>query len=380
MADPQVAHVTTVHRPSDTRIAMKECEALVRSGIETCLIAQEGTPPPVDGLTYVRLPKRIGRIQRVLRGSTDAWRALKVLQPAVVQVHDPELIPLAILFKLRHNVKVVYDSHEELPKQIMGKEYIPRLLRRPMAAIGALLEKLADKFLDGIVAATPAIARNYRNENTILVQNYPWRDSYDESYTPVIPDENRAVYVGAISLERGAREMIESVQQVREPAELILAGPMSSSAKELLRGTKSERVKYVGSLPVTDIPNLLATTTVGLVLFHALPNHVEAQPTKIYEYMAAGRPFIASNFPAWIDSFGDLKCGLFVDPTNVTEIKNAIESLVVDRKMAKEMGVRGREAFCTRFVFDVEAPRLLAQTTALLGQHCNEKPTLGRLP
>ena len=116
-----------------------------------------------------------------------------------------------------------------------------------------------------------------------------------------------------------------------------------------------------------EIPRLLAESSVGLALFHPMPNHLESQPTKIFEYMAAGKPFIASDFESWRNLLGRFECGLFVDPMNVSEIQDAMRKLTEDPCLAHEMGMRGRSAMLERFTFETEAGTLVSLTRDLLG-------------
>lgn len=366
MSKYDVAHLTTVHVPTDNRIAMKECTALVRAGMSVCLIACGGPAPQVDGLSFIELPKQSNRIKRLVLGYRDAWRVLRDIRPKVLHVHDPELIPLAVTYKLRFRAESVYDAHEEFGKQIAGKSYIPRLLRKPVALCGHLFEGLANSTMDAIVVATAKIGARYHPAKVTLVQNYPWRDAFDTSYRADLPMDRNIAYVGAITLERGLREMIEAVDQCDPWVRLVLAGPAAGAAKQVIEDAPKERVKYCGQLPATEIPKVLADSFAGLAVLYALPNYVESQPTKVYEYMAAGRPFIASNFTRWVEEFGTCECGIFVDPTDVNQVREAIKLLASDRQLASSMGRRGRTEFLSRFTFDQEGAKLVALTQELL--------------
>lgn len=368
MSKYEVAHLTTVHVPTDNRIAMKECTALARAGMSVCLIACGGPTPQVDGLAFIELQKQAGRVKRLFRGYRDAWRVLRDIRPKVLHVHDPELIPLALAYKLRFRAKAVYDAHEEFGKQIAGKPYIPRLLRRPVAFAGHLLEGLANSTMDAIVVATAKIGARYHLAKVTLVQNYPWRDAFDTSYRPELPVNGNIAYVGAITLERGLREMIEAVDKCDPRVKLVLAGPAAGAAKQAIEDAPRDRVKYRGQLPATEVPNILADSFAGLAVLYALPNYVESQPTKVYEYMAAGRPFIASNFARWVEEFGPCECGIFVDPTDVDQVTSAITLLASDPELASAMGRRGRAEFLSRFTFDQEGAKLVARTQELLSR------------
>jgi len=361
-----VTHITTAHRPTDNRIMKKECAALLAAGLPVELIAPLGGDDEIGGVHVRGIPLHSGRVSRLLLGPVDVWRKLRRLDPAVIHVHDPELIPLALIWRLGRGRSAVYDSHEDLPKQVMGKRYIPGHLRPMVSKAAGLLEWCAGRYLDAIVAATPRIAQNYRHGRVVLVQNFPWLESFPEPAQWSEASTGPAVYVGALTTERGVAEMINAVTGGEYKQELLLAGPATPEVLELLDRSGS-LVRYMGVAAPEEIPRLLAESSVGLALFHPMPNHLESQPTKIFEYMAAGKPFIASDFESWRNLLGRFECGLFVDPMNVSEIQDAMRKLTEDPCLAHEMGMRGRSAMLERFTFETEAGTLVSLTRDLLG-------------
>jgi len=364
----RVAHVTTAHPVRDIRIFHKECVALARAGLDVHLVAVADQDEKLDGVTINHLPRRRGRLCRMIFGPVDAWRTLHRLQPNLVHVHDPELIPLAVIWQIVHRRPAIYDAHEDLAKQVAGKPYLPRWARPVVARLSASLERCADRWLSGIIAATPAISRNYSNRQLALVQNFPWSASF-ASHRELGSEHKDAVYIGAISTARGLQQMITLAETSHPEGNLILAGSLATSHADDIESALG--VHYYGTLSAAEIPNLLAGARVGLALFHPLPNNLESQPTKIYEYMAAGRPFIASNFPAWMAQFGPHRCGIFVDPTDDRAIARAVNLVRSDDQLATAMGQRGRLAWERHFCFEAEAERLLALTRNLLSSHAH---------
>ena len=71
---------------------------------------------------------------------------------------------------------------------------------------------------------------------------------------------------------------------------------------------------------------------------------MESLPIKMFEYMAAGIPFIASDFPLWKSIAQETQAGFCVDINDINAIKNAILRILNDRTLAQEMGLKGRKA------------------------------------
>ncbi len=362
----RVAHVTTAHPYTDNRILRKECAALAAAGLDVWLIAVAPADEERHGVHISALPRRLGRLRRMLLGPVDAWRALGHVKPALVHVHDPELVPLAILWRLVHRRPAVFDAHEDLPKQVAGKAYIPKFVRPVAAKLAAGLEGAADRLLDGVVAATPSIARNFTKTPVTLVQNFPWLSDFPSPAPWPPSDGPQLCYIGGISEERGGMEMLEAVQRSPRTAELVMAGPTTAGMGEAIAADVSGRVHYEGLLPAERVPELISSCQLGLVLFHPLPNHLECQPTKLFEYMAAGRPFVASNFTAWVNLLAAFDCCYFIDPLDVTALTSAIEHVDTSPSEAEAMGLRGRVALVEHFTFEKESRRLVYMTESLL--------------
>ena len=78
----------------------------------------------------------------------------------------------------------------------------------------------------------------------------------------------------------------------------------------------------------------------------------------MFEYMAAGIPVIASNFPLWREIVEGNECGLTVDPLDPQAIADAIGFLITHSEHAAEMGRRGRRAVERKYNWDGEAKKL----------------------
>lgn len=369
-----VAHMTTAHPPFDNRIFAKECVALASRGFDVSLIAQDAYGEMRDGVRLMPLPAAKSRVRRVLN-QRSAWSRFRQIRPAVLHLHDPELIPLGAIAKTFTRTRVVYDAHEDLAKQVAGKDYIPTGMRQLMAVLATLLLKVADRYFDAIVAATPAIARTFKNPNVVLVQNFPWRRQFPPPASARLTNQVfTACYVGAITPERGLGEMLAGIRASASRVLLVLAGPVSQAALSQIDAADPVTTRYIGTIPVTEVPATISGADVGLALLHALPNYLESQSTKIYEYMAAGKPFIASNFPAWVEQLGPFDCGIFVDPYDPAAVASAVDHLASDRSGAQEMGSRGREAFENFFTFDREALSLERLMRQWIHQHASAGP------
>ncbi len=314
------------------------------------LIVQDGQgiEQGCDGvLTLDSGPLFFSRLKRMSVGIFRIWRTVRREKPSIVHFHDPELIPLGLALRVT-GVKVVYDVHEDVPRQTLGKEWIPKPVRRPVAWLAEMSEWVAGRALNGVVAATPSIARRFPEKKTVIVQNFPILSELVMPHpVPYAKRSPHFAYVGGVTPIRGAKEMVEGVSKTAHPeARLQIGGNVLPPGLEeqLKKADVGGRVSFLGWVNRSQVAELLGSVRAGLVLFHHAPNHTNAQPNKLFEYMAASLPVIASHFPLWREIIDGVGCGLLVDPEDSEAIARAMDWLLDNPEEAEAMGQRGREA------------------------------------
>lgn len=360
----KVCHLTSVHPPNDIRIFMKECSSLAAAGFDTHLIAPNATEGVINGVNLHSVEKAAGsRLVRMTKTVREVYRKAVKVNADIYQFHDPELLPVGVLLKVLGK-KVIYDVHENVPQDILTKKYIPTLLRSIIASVIGVIEKISARIIDGVVTATPAIARRFPRKKTVAVENFPIKGELvsleRNPYSSNIPF---VVYVGAISEIRGIEEMVKAMSLIPESkkVELVLVGNFSSP--ELEKNVQHlpgwNRVKFLGWQSRESIKELLSKALGGLVIFHPVPNHTDAQPNKLFEYMSAGVPVIASDFPLWRELVEGSGSGLHVDPLSSSSLANAIIWLLDNPQKAALMSEKGSEAVRQRFNWDEQARKLI---------------------
>ncbi len=361
-----VCIITTVHPVHDIRIFYKQAGSLHRAGYSIKVIAQEGKVVK-DEFEYFFLRKPRNRLERMIFYPITAYRKAKSFKADIYHLHDPELLTAGLFLK-RKGFSVIYDAHEDLPKQIFDKPWVPKLLRGGLAYLVNKIEKHLSAKLDQVIAATPGIGESFHsnNINSEVIQNYPLLEeiSNNQNAKEIDDIQNSFVYMGGISKERGVMEMVRAVGALPEGyrPELLLGGKIVPAGleKDLEKISGWNRVDYLGWLDRDRVIELYRKSLAGLLIFQPSPNHENSQPNKMFEYMAAGLPVIASDFPFWKMIIEENKCGITVDPGDINAIAEAMIYLIENKDQAYAMGQRGRAAVIEKYNWTAEEKKLLA--------------------
>lgn len=363
----RVAVLTSVHAPFDTRIFYKECKTLAASGYEVVLIVPHDRDFLSDRVQIRAIPLPKNRRERMVKTVWQVFKAAWHENCDIYHFHDPELIPIGLFLKAKGK-KVIYDVHEDVPRDILSKTWIAEPLRRTIAFIFEKIENLASRNLNVVVSSTPFICNRFLRIGckAITVKNYPLKD---ELHLPNIDwnaKERAVCYVGGIDKIRGIFEMVQAIGQT--DAKLLLGGKFSDVNQQNLATTMEgwANVEALGQLGRNEIAQVLSRAMAGLVVLHPLENYLDALPVKMFEYMSAGIPIIASNFPLWKEIVEGNQCGICVDPMNPGEIAGAIQLILDNPDEAKRMGENGRQAVEEKYNWQPEGEVLLKTYEDLL--------------
>jgi glycosyltransferase involved in cell wall biosynthesis len=368
-----VVHLTSGHRADDARIFGKECLTLARAGYRVAIIVPEnGTSKrQVDGVEIVPVAHYAGRVGRMVASAISVGITALRCQASVYHFHDPDLIPIGLLLRLIGK-RVIYDAHEDVPRDILIKNWIPRNLRRPVSLIAAVLEWFTGRILSGVVAATPVIARRFPRSRTALVQNFADLSEFSVPDGSARRASHAIAYVGSVTAERCAIEMIEAVARIERfpDARLIIAGKIESDTltSRLAEMEGWVRVDYRGFQSRQGVAGILAEAAAGLAIFHPVQSYIESQPVKMFEYMATGLPVIAADFPRFREIVEGNRCGICVPPRDPVAIATAIEWIFDHPTEAQEMGRRGRSLVLDAFNWEGQERSLLQLYQRVLGE------------
>ncbi|HZF79381.1 MAG TPA: glycosyltransferase [Rubrivivax sp.] len=365
----RVVHVTTVHPRDDIRIFRKECVSLARAGYDVVQVVGDGRgAAQVDGVRIVDIGARpSGRLARMRQQPRAALAAVRALKPALVHLHDPELLPVGVALASQ-GVPVIYDAHEDVPRQILTKQWIAAPLRRPLAALFEAYENRQVRKLAAVAAATPHIARRFAGvaPRSVNVGNYPF---LDELAPPgqTISRQRCVCYVGGLMRTRGLLQMVRALPH-SHGVELLLCGRFEDDAFEAeLRSEPGwAQVRYFGQVGRDRVRDVMAQSCAGLVTLLPMPSYIDALPIKMFEYMSAGLPVIASDFALWRGIVDQAGCGICVDPADPPAIAEAINCYADDPELVEAHGRAGRAAVLSTFNWPVAERELLALYGELL--------------
>lgn len=358
----KVCHLTSAHPDGDIRIFHKECVSLVEAGFEVHIVVPNTTSRIEKGVHIHGIQAEAGgRINRMQKVAKQVYEEALKIDAAIYHFHDPELLSFGLKLQ-KKDKKVIYDAHEDVPRQILGKPWIPKMFRKIISLVFERYENRISSQLSFIVVSTPTIKDRFIqiNSNCEAICNYP---ILNENTT--IPDwdtrNNEICYVGGITVMRGIKELIDALEFTKN-IRLNMAGSYSplSLKNELKVLPAWEKVNEFGFVGRNEIVEILNQSKIGIVTLYPQPNYLESLPIKMFEYMLAGIPVIASDFPLWKQIVEGSDCGICVDPKNSKQIGESIMKILNDDQRAKEMGLNGRKVILEKYNWGIEAQKLIS--------------------
>lgn len=367
----KVCHISTVHSAFDDRIFYKECISLSKNGFDVIFLVRHDKSETKENISIISLPTFSGRFSRLFLGTYTAFKKALKINAKLYHFHDPELMFLGVLLKISGK-KVIYDVHEDLPKQVLYKEWIKsNFVKKTFSNLISIFEHFCSYFFNATVSATDDIAVKFKHKkHNIVVKNYPILEFINvNNQIDIKKNKFTFIYAGGLTKVRGIKEIIQAMGLLNNDAELWLLGEFDSDEYkrecELLDGWK--KVSYFGFVKLNVVFEYIDKADAGLALLYPIKNYLTSLPVKAFEYMALAKPMIVSDFPFWKEIFKD--SSLFCNPYSPQDIAEQMQFLMNNKEKATEMGKKGQSKVFQEYSWSNEEKKLLNLYHSILNEN-----------
>ena len=367
---PKAVHLGYLHRYDDGRILRKECASLARHGYDVTFITSDRNASTeeteIDGVKIRVLDGGRKRLIRYIGYLSRVKKAALREDADIYHVHEAVLIPTALKLK-KKGYRVVYDMHEDSPRQMLSS-----LSSMFGAKVGGFLsrriESMENKLVrqaDAAITVVPVLLERLKKagaRRALILYNYPILERFEK---PAYSKTKRLLYVGGISEARGITNLVDAMETI--DGVLTIGGNFPDAYKKSLSEKPGwEKVETPGFLNKDEVYALCCDSAAGMCTLKNTPNHYISLPIKMFEYMNAGLPVIASDFPAIREVIDKEQSGIIVDPDDVDAIREAVRYILEHPEEAEAMGSRGFEGVMREYNWGEEEKKLLALYEELL--------------
>ncbi|MCZ0925752.1 glycosyltransferase family 4 protein [Vreelandella janggokensis] len=312
----------------------------------TCVIDQSTPNPaaaPVPQTPFRQLLKLIARLW------THFFLVVRLVRsrPAVIHAHDVNVLPTAWLASVIARVPLVYDAHEISTDREGYKAF---------RGLVGWFEKCLMPRAVGTITTTDArakfFARAYGIPRPLVLQNRPRVSSAENSHR--IRDELSlqetwpiVLYQGGLQPGRGLPRLVEAAVSVPNAYFVFIGGGRQAHELHALAEQLglNDRVKFIPTVALSELPSYTASADIGVQpIENTCLNHFTTDSNKLFEYVIAGLPVVASQLPEISKVVREHDLGLLVPESDTQALANAIQQLVDDPALRERYRANAHKA------------------------------------
>ncbi|NPV10180.1 MAG: glycosyltransferase family 4 protein [Ignavibacteria bacterium] len=368
-----VCMMTSYHPYDDDRIFYKELKSLVNKGYSVVLLAPaEKDEFELDGIKVLGFKRRrnLGRFITVFQM---ARTALKI-KAKVYHFHEPELLVAALFLRIFLKCKLIYDVHEEHATSIPMK-IKSRFVKNLVGTFIFLIERMFSRIVDHIIVVREDLIprfTSYGCKNVSIVMVCPSKEQFKDykKRKEIMSGVITIVHEGNLDIKtRGLDKYLYAAREVIQKYPDINFVTIGRAPKEDIEWMKSfikvnkleKNFTFTGWVDFNRIPDYLFNSDIGILLLQPVSkNNMMGIPNKLFDYMAAGIPVVACNFPNIAKIIGECNCGFLIDSSSYSEIAEAILKLIENKNHAKILGQNGRKCFETIYNWENMESKLIS--------------------
>lgn len=385
VARTRIHYVANVRLPSERANAYQillQCDALLARGAEVSILAPKRLnrfrladkevsayyglrrPAPIERLFSLdaidRVPPALQRLPFLIQSATFAFAVRRRLagdRAEIVYSRDPWTV--ALLTRDRAPAFDLYYEVHDLPQNEARKRQLLDALRR----------------CRGVVAITEGLRQDVIAGGVPPDQVCVLPDGYDPARFSALPtrdearaklglplDRSLAVYTGHLFPWKGAHVLVEAAAR-SDRFDAVLVGGREEDRRRIaqrVRTLGAKNVREVPPVPPADVPAYLAAADV-LVLPNSGKERISARytsPLKLFEYMAAGRPIVASDLPSIGEILTDQENAVLAAADDPQALCRAIEGVLADPVGAGSLAARAAKD-ALQYTWDARADAIL---------------------
>lgn len=354
-----IAHLTTVHCRDDTRIFHKMCRSLAQSGHAVTLYAADGLGDEWrNGVRIVDIGRPRNRVLRASLTSARMWLRACRSDHDILHFHDPELIAGGLIARLAGQC-IVYDIHEYYRQHLKTTSGLPKAFNELLVGAYDLAERWASRSLSACIVVSPHMLKALPVRTAVVIENHVRPEEIQPETTPFSERQYLFSYVGVLSADRCVETMVDAV--AGRGCRLALAGKWypPSYRDQMINRPGWRQVEEWGTIDREQVQRLLGQSRAGLLINNLHGDEEHSSSNKLFEYMAAGLPVIASDRKFARDVIQQHHCGLLVSPANdPAAVSAAIDWILEHPDAAERMGRAGRKAIENHYCWNRMHTRL----------------------
>ena len=374
---------------------METCHALAARGhIVELLVRPDTARPARDPFVFYDLPRNDRLvIRRVRVAGREPMRRVTYLVRAIpagaaartradlVMTRDLGVASMLLRIPRALRAPLVYESHgyapvfaETRPELLAGAPPASAAKLRRLAARESRVWRLAEGYATISNGLASDLAARLGSRPDVIVIPDGARLDQNRPFPPLPEQASRVVvYVGHLYRARGVDVLLEAIARLPDTRAVIAGGHPAESDLDRLRLLAgqlgvTDRVTFTGMIPRRDVPPLLAAADVLVMPYFSTPVIERySSPLKLFEYMAAGRPIVASNLASVREVLRDGENARLVAPADAGALSAGITAVLNDRGFAERIARRAFEDVAA-YSWDQRAARLEALFDTVTGR------------